>query len=443
MTSAKNIPDAIQWHEGMLLTPQHFQQLAVRQEAMLQYSSLAIAPYCWGVRHFDFDKSMLVGGRLRVLELEAVLPDGSVVRHEPDWEQDLEINLAAAKDRLSQSALNVHLVVPARKAGLVKGDLARYESIEGAPVVDENTGEGELRIPRLRPRASLLLSNDPPAKYVSLPLARVRYEEESFGVTDFVTPTPFVAVGSPLHRLCKAISERIREKAVSLSERSRAGLGVLGGNEVSGIRHAVHCLVAGLPYFEAVLNTPQAHPYALYLGLCALLGQLASLGRGLVPPALPAYDHCDLLATFRRAEAFTLQMIREGIPESHTPYPMTLKDETFTIFMDEGWLRRRLVAEMRPQAGVSMENLIRWGEQALMCSESNLLAMRSKRVLGAARERVDREGDLFPTPGAVLFVLAPTPETVKPNEPLQILNTEEGSRSSRPGDIVLYVRHEA
>ena len=443
MISAKNIPDAIQWHEGMLLTPQHFQQLAARQEAMLQYSALAIAPYFWGVPRFNYDESMLVGGTLRLLELEAVLPDGSVVRHESDWERGLEINLDEFKDRLSQSAMTVHLVVPALKAVLSKGDLARYESIDGGPVVDENTGDGDVRIPRLRPRASLLLSNDPPAKYVSLPLARVRYEDESFGMTDFVPPTPFVTVGSPLHRLCKGISERIREKAVSLSERSRSGLGVLGSNEVSGIRHAVHCLVGGLPYFEAVLNTPRAHPYSLYLALCGLVGQLASLGRGLVPPALPPYDHCDLLATFRRAETFTLQMIREGIPESHTAYPMSLKQDTFSIFMDDVWLRQRLVAELRPQAGVSMENLIRWGEQALISSESTLPAMRSKRILGATRERVEREGDLFPTPGAVLFVLTPTPEAVKSNELLQILNTEEGSKASRPGEIVLYVRKEA
>jgi type VI secretion system protein ImpJ len=30
------IPDLIQWHEGLLLTPQHFQQLSSRVEWLIQ-----------------------------------------------------------------------------------------------------------------------------------------------------------------------------------------------------------------------------------------------------------------------------------------------------------------------------------------------------------------------------------------------------------------------
>ena len=56
---ASDIPEAIQWHEGMLLAPQHFQQLAWRQETLLHYATLAASPflgvcvmsasipYCW------------------------------------------------------------------------------------------------------------------------------------------------------------------------------------------------------------------------------------------------------------------------------------------------------------------------------------------------------------------------------------------------------------
>jgi type VI secretion system protein ImpJ len=442
MTSAKNIPDAIQWHEGMLLTPQHFQELALRQEAMLQYSAASIAPYHWGVRRLEYDHSLLVAGKLRVVELEATMPDGGVVTQEPQWDRALELELDPHKDQIAQGAASVHLVVPVRKAGYVKGDLARYESIEGAPVVDANTGDGETRIPRLRPRASLLLSEDPPAKYVSLPLVRVRYEGESYSLVDYEPPTPFVTVGSPIHRLCKDIAERIREKAVSLSERSRSTAGVLTGSDVSGTRFAIHCLVAALPPFEAVLNTPQTHPYALYLSLCGLVGHLASLGRGLVPPALPAYDHCDLLATFQRAQRFTLQMIREGIPESHTAHTMELiKEEVFSIFVDEDWLQRQLVIELRPRPGVSVQDLIRWGEQSLIGSESRVMSLRARRVLGAKRRRVDREGDLFPMPGAVLFALSPEDDAVQPNEALQIFNTEGEMKDSQPAEIVVYVRN--
>src|SRR4026208_2534070 len=79
--NAYDIPDAIQWHEGLLLTPQHFQQLTSRHDALVQYGTSLIAPFCWGVRRFKYDNVGLPGGKLRVLELEAVMPDGLVVVH--------------------------------------------------------------------------------------------------------------------------------------------------------------------------------------------------------------------------------------------------------------------------------------------------------------------------------------------------------------------------
>ena len=50
--NARDIPAAIHWHEGLLLTPQHFQQLTSRHEALVQYSAAVYSPYCWGLRRF-------------------------------------------------------------------------------------------------------------------------------------------------------------------------------------------------------------------------------------------------------------------------------------------------------------------------------------------------------------------------------------------------------
>ncbi|HEV7518390.1 MAG TPA: type VI secretion system baseplate subunit TssK, partial [Thermoanaerobaculia bacterium] len=77
--SARELPAAIQWHEGMLLAPQHFQQMALRQEDLLGYHAAALSPYHWGVRQMEHDASLLVAGTFRLTALEAVLPDGLVV----------------------------------------------------------------------------------------------------------------------------------------------------------------------------------------------------------------------------------------------------------------------------------------------------------------------------------------------------------------------------
>ena len=76
MIDAHDLPGAIQWHEGMLLAPQHFQQLSIRHEELLHYHLMMISPFHWGIRRLKIDQVLLIEGTLRVQELEAIMPDG-------------------------------------------------------------------------------------------------------------------------------------------------------------------------------------------------------------------------------------------------------------------------------------------------------------------------------------------------------------------------------
>src|SRR5215813_8786659 len=102
MTSmnACEIPEQIQWHEGLLLAPQHFQQSSLRFESLLAYATSTIAPYCWGVHHFRIDPTALVAGTVRILELEAVMPDCLVVSHNHQSDQPLELDLTSHTDQI-------------------------------------------------------------------------------------------------------------------------------------------------------------------------------------------------------------------------------------------------------------------------------------------------------------------------------------------------------
>ena len=52
---AVDIPLAIQWHDGMLLSPQHFQEADRRSERLLAYHAGHAAQYHWGVVHLELD----------------------------------------------------------------------------------------------------------------------------------------------------------------------------------------------------------------------------------------------------------------------------------------------------------------------------------------------------------------------------------------------------
>ncbi len=440
---ADEIPQAIQWHEGMLLAPQHFQLLSWRHEMLAQYNALLVAPYCWGVRRIALDAKLLPAGTVRVLDIEAVLPDGTLITHKPSPKHELLIDLAADDKLSKQGEVAVYLTVPARSACGAKGGIARYEAEESEPAADENTGENEIRMPILLPRLALMAGEAPPPKYVSMPIAKLRFADEAWVQTDFIPPTAAVAPHSPLGELCASVAARIREKAMYVSEQVRAPSAALDMPLMLENRGRMQSLVAGLPPFEALLAAGVSHPLPLYIALCGLAGQLASLGASMLPPVFPPYDHRDLRATFQEVINFALRMTNEGIPETYAVYPFQQKDRVFNLMFDGAWMNRRLVLGMRAATGATEKEMIGWGEECLIGSESVLASLRDKRIRGAQRQFVEKDQELVPVRGVILFSLKPDGEFIKPGETLQIVNFGERGRAFSPLEVVLYVKRDA
>jgi type VI secretion system protein ImpJ len=439
---AREIPESIQWHEGLLLTPQHFQQLSLRQEALLQYVASSIAPFNWGVRYLKVDPASLAAGRLRVLELEAVMPDSLVVSFGMRRGEELQVELAQYDEQLKQRPLTVHLAVAARESDPVtRGDLPRYDSVEGEPVPDENTGEGSLRIPRLRPRLRLLVADSPPKKYVTLPIARVFCRDETYTLTDFIPPALTVERQSPLGVICSWTARRLREKAMYLADQLRLPASGARAGVDRETEDLIRSLVASLPLLEAVLGAGASHPFVVYLALCSVAGQVSVMGRSLVPPAFAPYDHNDLRATFEPVLAYISRKVDEGVTATFTAHPFRYEEGVYSLTFERGWAGKRLAVGVRGATGATEQEVVRWGYGCVIGSRSRMRAMRESRVLGARRQLIERDEDLVPPRGVVLFSLRPDPEFVEPDEELQIFHAGEYGPSQRPQEIVLYVKN--
>lgn len=431
---SRQIPEAIQWHEGMLLAPQHLQQLSQRSESLVHYYLHAISPFFWGVRELEIDQKLLVGGMFRVLKLEALMPDGLVVSHSAGRDGDLQISLQNV-----QQQATIHLAVPARSLAATKGDLPRYESIDGEPVVDESTGDGEISIPRLKPKLRLV-AGEVPAKYVSFPLAKVQYKNEAYVPVEFIPPTTLVPAGSPLWEICSVTAAKIRERALFLCEQVRSPASASRVPLMLETKYRIQNLVCALPPLEAVLNTGMGHPYDLYKAFCLLAGHLAGLGYAMVPPVFRAYNHNDLYATFIELQEFSFAMLEEGIPESYMAIPFQLVKKTFSLIFDAAWREQRLFLAMRGQAGMSEKDVVAWGEQCRIGSESVMRSMRDKRILGAGRQLIQSYESLVPARGVILFGLECDPQFIKPDELLLVVNDSE-SAGMHPAEVILYVKN--
>jgi type VI secretion system protein ImpJ len=425
----------------MLLAPQHFQQLAVRNESLLQYHMLAAAPFHWGVRRLRVDSSLLLDGTFRVIELEAVMPDGLSVSYRDGDPIDLTVSLAGrAMDR--NSSVPVHLAVPAARgaASMVGNDFGRYTSYDSSPIPDLNTGEGELVVPRLRPRITLLAGDTPPDKYVSIPLGRVCYRDERYALTEFVPPLMQVTQQDELGTMCARVLKRIREKAVFLADRARAAAATAKRPLVLETQLMAQNLSCALPPVEAMLRTGVAHPYQLFLGFCGIVGHIAAVGTALVPPVLEPYDHLDLQASF--ASIFTyIDGVLDGIQEAYRPVPFRLANGVFELALDPDWVRdgSLLLGAVGP-TGVSDADLAAWLESSLIASKTRMTSLRERRVRGPARSRVDTPDSVGVAPrrGEVLLTVAADAQYVEAGEVLQVMNPGDAERG-RPDEVVLYV----
>lgn len=107
---SQRLPEKIQWAEGMLLTPQHFQQQDHYWQAMLQFSRALQQPYHWGIVDCQIDQAALHEGQLVVEKLQAVMPSGLFVQYPPHEPQTpLAVDLTQLK---MGTSCTVQLAVP-------------------------------------------------------------------------------------------------------------------------------------------------------------------------------------------------------------------------------------------------------------------------------------------------------------------------------------------
>lgn len=472
---AQDIPDAIQWHEGLLLTPQHFQQLSSRHDALVQYSTTVLAPFCWGIRRLEYHPISLTAGKIEVKELEAVMPDGLVVSHggaASEGTGPLEVDLSGWEEQMADAPKTVYLAVAATQSAGSNGDVPRYVPFKGRPVLDEVAGGKPREIFRLRPQLHLLIDSVPP-KYIGFPLAKVMHKGSSFALDpDFVPPLlslpvlsavgdALTAAARSLADLCAKTAAEVRNRAKHLAKEHRTPAS--GGSERSEFetryleveaRCRMLSLVGALPQLEAVLKIGSVHPFTVYLALCGMAGQLAVLRTKMIPDSFAPYNHDDLYTSFKSVLNFINGSLEEGVPLGYKSIPFIYKASAdsgaegggaFELRFDGAWMEKRLAIGMKGPRGMTESDLVKWGENCLIGSESKIKLIGKNRVTGALRKRVDRvhalkqgphsASDIVPADGVVLFSLTAEKDVIEADEILQIVNPD----GPRPSEIVLHL----
>ncbi|MGJ9416304.1 type VI secretion system baseplate subunit TssK [Massilia sp. CMS3.1] len=432
--------DRIQWHEGMLLTPQHFQQESARVDALIGWQALAGQPAAWGLRRLVVDEARFARGVLRIGALEAVLPNGMAVRYDADHAQGLtlELDLAPYADAMAQQDLPVYLVVGTTRSLRLPGQPPMFRRIAGCAVEDEVSEAQAEEVPRMSANLSLLAGQLPGAAYVYLQLMTLRKENEVVRRGAWWPAQLEVSAASPISQRARALAALMRTKAVFLAQQSKSNSSRLEDRlAVLELRFRLSNLMLNLPLLEATLDAPAVQPLALYLALCAQLGSLAALGPGVAPPP-PPYVHGDSYAAFDTVLT-QLHALASEVSQQWRSCAFTFDGESFALPMRPEWLGAQLVVGLR---GQGERESAQWMAGATIGSRTVSASLLDWRVRGAARAMVDDAPELGLRGGAgcTLFAITVDDQFIVAGQDLLIGNGSASQAALRPKEIVLFIK---
>ncbi|MDR2598462.1 MAG: type VI secretion system baseplate subunit TssK [Holosporales bacterium] len=441
------IPLGINWHEGMLLSQHHFQQNDLRNFQILANHVRLLSSNHFGVRHLRTDKVALTDGLYRINEIEAVFPDGLIFSYFPEkfkGLKPLEIDVAAEiPDDNPEVTIFIAIAGSSDEISPVLGNPARFYSVDGYPVSDDNIKDNCVKIPRLFPNAFLYIGAELPELCIGFPLCKIIFTDGVFGVKNWTPPCFFIEKHFPLWQRCLTLSQNLREKAVFLAEKLKNAVSDTVASDTHSILSQVMTV---LPGFEALVYSNEIRPYDLYHQLADILGRVSALIPTEIPPVMQPYDHCNIddriYGVIKLIERY-ISVIERGFSVIRFNH----KDRFFYHYFGDGDLIRctsgKIYVGVRGDKSMSVSELEKWVENAVVVSDFALEIVRTNRVKGAERAPLRREivSKILPGVGVMMFEIDINSRFIKGGQNIHMFNPGDSS-DSRPVEIILYLPRE-
>ncbi len=392
---ANFLPDAVQWAEGMLLTPQHFQQNDIYWNAVLQHRMCGVNVHHWGVLELQLDMPLLAGRTVDVKQLSCIFPDGTPFVLKPDNVRALRLILKP-EELTDGKTLRVCIAMPPRTGtmNVQSTSIKRYESLLGThPVIDEMTGFADVFIDRIRPTVKLYREQDIPAGYQSIALIEVSHNVQSAQVepTSFHPPMLRMGAGSflggstgllrALHQLRDRMWDKMHkltgmtqidgpERMVEMNPAERMQLGLA--------RH----LASALPMFDAIMLDVDAAPVQAYRALAHVVGSMAWVGSNPAPLVMSAYAHENCAPQFFAAIEYVARKLSLINTDWESMAFSRMGELTFSRRLPED-VSSVLLIEVRLREGQSLRDVQEWLADSRIGSEELMPVLRQRRLPGA------------------------------------------------------------
>ncbi|WP_175960475.1 type VI secretion system baseplate subunit TssK [Burkholderia pyrrocinia] len=311
------------WHEGLILTQQHFQQQERWNEFALQQLASALSVSPWGTLSVEVDEEALSSGRLKLTRLQLRFPDGTPV------DTTVADALPPARDLAGEIPADAQTVDVLAALALpdANGSNCRFDETalarprrayrEFVKVTDLN-GSSETEIAAERHAVRLLFGFESHADDTACAIARLtRTTGGQFQVDRRYVPPCLSLSGHALH------IERIRRLADILAAKS-ALLGARRSERIEQVAEygiadvqlfwLLHCIHQAWPQLRFLASHPAQPTDRLYQVLAQLAGSLLTFSTHMSLTDIPPYDHADAHGVFTTLESLIRDLLDAIIP---------------------------------------------------------------------------------------------------------------------------------
>ncbi|MBC8722523.1 type VI secretion system baseplate subunit TssK [Paraburkholderia sp. 31.1] len=334
------------FHEGLILTQQHFQQLGRNVDFTLNQIAAACVAEPWGTQGIDIDEEVLAAGRLKLTRLKLRFPDGTLI------DSTVTDALPPARDLTQGLPADVQSVVVLAALPLfnVTGSNCRFDEAtlarprrsyrEFVKVIDLN-GTGEAEIAAERHAVRLLFDFESHADDTVCAIARLtRTTSGQFQVDHRYVP-PCLTLGShALHvERINRLADILQAKSTALGSRRSERIEQVAEYGVADVQlfWLLHCIHTVWPQLRFFSTHPGQPPERLYSTLAQLASVLMTFSTGSQLGDIPAYDHVRADEVFARLETQIRDLLDAIIPSRVVSIGLTHRNPTTWAgqFLDE------------------------------------------------------------------------------------------------------------
>jgi type VI secretion system protein ImpJ len=340
------VPQRVVWSEGMLVSPQHFQQQDLYHERLVDERIAALSPYRWGVVALDIDAGALGADQVSLTKFVGILPDGLFLAFEKGDPECPPARPIGAHFKPTDPMLEVFLCVPREREGVpsisdeqataaaglpgpgsaTKAARARYRAATRA-VSDLAGNAQDLTLGFALRNTAILFGDEPRDDYDSMKIAEiVRAGAGALTINEtYISPimridaAPFLMAG--VRRLLARMMSKQRLLAGDRHQRDGSNIEFNAGDVT---RFLQLCAInAAVPLMTYASTNGEISPTQLYLTLLQVVGALSTFSPDVDPSKLPMFNHTDLRATFEELFA-RVTAVLHAVREAYISVPIEI-----------------------------------------------------------------------------------------------------------------------